>query len=39
MQFDFRAIYGTLLEKWFLADDATAEAVLFKPFAPLPFVV
>jgi uncharacterized protein (DUF1501 family) len=39
MQFDFRAIYGTLLEKWFLADDATAEAVLFKPYAPLPFIV
>ena len=39
MQYDFRAIYSTLLEKWFLADQATAESVLFKPFAPITFIV
>jgi uncharacterized protein (DUF1501 family) len=39
MQYDFRAIYSTLLEKWFLADQATAESVLFKPYAPITFIV
>jgi uncharacterized protein (DUF1501 family) len=39
MQYDFRAIYSTLLEKWFLADQATAESVLFKPYAPMSFIV
>jgi uncharacterized protein (DUF1501 family) len=38
MQYDFRAIYSTLLEKWFLADQTTAESVLFKPYAFLPFL-
>jgi uncharacterized protein (DUF1501 family) len=38
MQYDFRAIYSTLLEKWFLADEATAEAVLFKAFEPVSFI-
>jgi uncharacterized protein (DUF1501 family) len=39
MQYDFRGIYSTLLEKWFLADEATAESVLFKPYAPMSFLV
>jgi uncharacterized protein (DUF1501 family) len=39
MQYDFRAVYSTLLEKWFLADQATAESVLFKPYAPITFIV
>jgi len=39
MQYDFRAIYSTLLEKWFLADQATAESVLFKPYTSMPFIV
>ena len=39
MQYDFRAIYSTLLEKWFLTDQATAESVLFKPYAPITFIV
>lgn len=39
MQYDFRAIYSTLLEKWFLADQATADSVLFKPYAPINFIV
>lgn len=39
MQYDFRAIYSTLLEKWFLANEATAESVLFKPYAPITFIV
>jgi uncharacterized protein (DUF1501 family) len=39
MQYDFRGIYSTLLEKWFLADEATAESVLFKPYAPMSFLM
>jgi uncharacterized protein (DUF1501 family) len=39
MQYDFRAIYSTLLEKWFLADQAAADSVLFKPYAPITFIV
>lgn len=38
MQHDFRSIYSTLLEKWFLADNAATESVLFKPFPALPFI-
>ena len=39
MQYDFRCIYSTLLEKWFGSNEAAAETVLFKPYAPLPFIV
>lgn len=39
MQYDFRSVYSTLLEKWFLADQVTAESVLFKPYVPLTFIV
>jgi uncharacterized protein (DUF1501 family) len=38
MQYDFRAIYSTLLENWFGSAEATAESVLFKPYAPLAFI-
>ncbi len=38
MQYDFRAIYSTFLEKWFRADLAATEAVLFKDFAALPLI-
>lgn len=39
MQFDFRAVYSTLLEHWFLTDTTIAESVLFRPYAPLSFIV
>jgi uncharacterized protein (DUF1501 family) len=39
MQYDFRCIYSTLLEKWFGSNEAAAETVLFKSYAPLPFIV
>jgi uncharacterized protein (DUF1501 family) len=38
MQYDFRSVYSTLLEKWFLADQATADSVLFKSYAPITFI-
>jgi uncharacterized protein (DUF1501 family) len=38
MQFDFRAIYSTFLEKWFRADQVATEAVLFKDFTALPII-
>jgi uncharacterized protein (DUF1501 family) len=38
MQYDFRAIYSTFLEKWFRADLAATEAVLFKDYAALPLI-
>ncbi len=38
MQYDFRAIYSTLLEKWFRTDQASTASVLLKNFAPLPLI-
>jgi uncharacterized protein (DUF1501 family) len=38
MQYDFRAIYSTFLEKWFRADQVATEAVLFKDFTALPII-
>jgi uncharacterized protein (DUF1501 family) len=38
MQFDFRAIYSTFLEKWFRTDQVATEAVLFKDFVALPII-
>ena len=38
MQYDFRAIYSTFLEKWFRADQAATEAVLLKDFTALPLI-
>ncbi len=38
MQYDFRAIYSTFLEKWFRTDLAATQAVLFKDYAALPFI-
>lgn len=36
MQQDFRAVYNSLLENWFLAGSSEAESVLLKNFAVLP---
>ena len=38
MQYDFRAIYSTFLEKWFRADQVAAEAVLLKDYTALPII-
>jgi uncharacterized protein (DUF1501 family) len=38
MQYDFRAIYSTFLEKWFRADQVATEAVLLKDYVALPLI-
>jgi len=38
MQQDFRAIYNSLLEKWFLAGPSEAESVLLKDYPVLPLI-
>ncbi len=38
MQYDFRAIYSTLLEKWFRTDPADTAAVLLKDYTALPLI-
>ncbi|GGA83613.1 DUF1501 domain-containing protein [Puia dinghuensis] len=38
MQTDFRAIYSSLLEKWFAADPAETAAVLLKNYPTIPLV-
>jgi uncharacterized protein (DUF1501 family) len=38
MQYDFRAIYSTMLEKWFRTDAAVISAVLQKDYPSLPVI-
>ena len=38
MQYDFRAIYSTLLEKWFRTDSAATASVLLKEYTALPLI-
>ena len=38
LQYDFRAVYSTLLEKWFRTDKAVTSAVLFKDYPTLPLI-
>ena len=38
MQNDFRAIYSTLLEKWFRTDEAITSAVLLRDYTTLPLI-
>ncbi|MBS1664481.1 MAG: DUF1501 domain-containing protein [Bacteroidetes bacterium] len=38
LQHDFRAIYNSLLEKWFLADSSEAESILLKEYPLLPII-
>jgi len=38
MQYDFRAIYSTFLEKWFRTDQVATEAVLLKDYTALPII-
>jgi uncharacterized protein (DUF1501 family) len=38
LQYDFRAVYSTLLEKWFRTDEAVTSAVLLKDYPTLPLI-
>ncbi len=38
MQHDFRSLYNTLLEKWFLSDETMALTVLFKKYPSLALI-
>ncbi len=38
MQFDFRSVYGSILKKWFEADDELIQQVLSDPFETLPIL-
>lgn len=38
MQHDFRAIYSTLLEKWFRTDESIAASVLMRAYPALPLI-
>jgi uncharacterized protein (DUF1501 family) len=38
MQHDFRAVYNSLLKKWFLAGSSEAESVLLKDYPVLPLI-
>ncbi|HEV2481385.1 MAG TPA: DUF1501 domain-containing protein [Puia sp.] len=38
LQYDFRAIYSTLLEKWFRTDEAVTSAVLLKDYPALSII-
>jgi uncharacterized protein (DUF1501 family) len=38
MQYDFRAVYSTLLEKWFRTDAAATASVLLKDYTALPLI-
>jgi uncharacterized protein (DUF1501 family) len=38
MQFDFRALYASLLEKWLGVDPAVTASVLLKDYSLLPLI-
>jgi uncharacterized protein (DUF1501 family) len=38
MQYDFRSIYASVLEKWFCVDNTTLQTVMLKNFQSLPVV-
>jgi len=38
MQYDFRSVYASLLEKWFCVDKATLQNVMLKNFQSLPII-
>ena len=38
MQYDFRSVYSTLLEKWFLSDETIAETALLKKYPSLALI-
>ena len=38
MQYDFRSVYSSILEKWFCVDNTTLQTVMLKNFQSLPVV-
>lgn len=38
MQYDFRSIYASVMEKWFCVDNATLQMVMLKNFQSLPVI-
>ena len=38
MQYDFRSVYSTLLEKWFLSDETATETALLKKYPSLALI-
>ncbi len=38
MQYDFRSIYSSILEKWFCVDNTTLQTVMLKNFQNLPLI-
>jgi uncharacterized protein (DUF1501 family) len=38
MQYDFRSLYASVLEKWFCVDNATLQTVMLKNFQSMPVV-
>jgi uncharacterized protein (DUF1501 family) len=38
MQYDFRSVYSSVLEKWFCVDNTTLQTVMLKNFQSLPIV-
>jgi uncharacterized protein (DUF1501 family) len=38
MQYDFRSVYSSLLEKWFLSDEMIAETALLKKYPSLALI-
>jgi uncharacterized protein (DUF1501 family) len=38
MQYDFRSVYSTLLEKWFLSDETIAETALLKKYPSMALI-
>jgi hypothetical protein len=38
MQYDFRSIYSSILEKWFCVDNTTLQTVMLKNFQSLPLI-
>jgi hypothetical protein len=38
MQYDFRSVYASVLEKWFCADSTTLQTVMLQNFQSLPLV-
>jgi uncharacterized protein (DUF1501 family) len=38
MQYDFRSVYSSILEKWFCVDNTTLQTVMLKNFQSLPIV-
>lgn len=38
MQYDFRSVYGTILENWFGVDSSTVQNIMFEDYQSLPLI-